>query len=502
MSPIITGRCYVPTKSEASAMMAIEGRVLNYTPIATAPSRFTRRCVDEFVTRVMRGRERMHPVELDEVYERQNRPAQRYQNELGALVGRQPKSTVFIKTETYDQVKDPRIITTFNGSARPAFMRYIYVLADVLKEQPWYGFKQPVVVAERVAEVCSQAKRHALNVDSKRHDKHVDTVCRELEKLLFLAVFHEQHHAEILDLLAEQQDRVCIMDIDSRVWAPCYYDQKKKRGSGSGETSACNSVDTAMVQFMGWRMTTEGGVFVEADAAFERIGIVGGDDSLAVDLPESALHKAATALGLRLTVELVPCGERGVEFLARKFSPLVFQGDPSSMCDLPRTLRKFHAAPRLQGVTPLEKLRQRLSNLALTDANTPVIKDLLQTARLVGLNLNSANLATPLKSWWAQYDKSVQWPNNNTGMWMESETTILMPEFAFDLWRPWLYHVQCAEELLHPPVCMTELAPTCNLAMVINGEQHGSGKSVEERVPEVKEKPKSKRKPRNQRARK
>jgi len=77
----------------------------------------------------------------------------------------------------------------------------------------------------------------------------------------------------------------------------------------------------------------------------------------------------------------------GVNFLGRYYSPDVFTGDTNSMIDFGRMIVKLHLTVDPQAAHPSKawgKLAEKLTSLACTDMNTPVVCDMLAAAERTG----------------------------------------------------------------------------------------------------------------------
>ena len=96
---------------------------------------------------------------------------------------------------------------------------------------------------------------------------------------------------------------------------------------------------------------------------WERLGLYGGDDGLTPDVTPEHCSLAAKEIGQDLTTEPVNRGELGIKFLARHYSPYVWNGDANSMCDVKRQLDKFHITVNLGTVSPTTRLLEKFGDM-------------------------------------------------------------------------------------------------------------------------------------------
>jgi len=185
--------------------------------------------------------------------------------------------------------------------------------------------------------------------------------------------------------------------------------------------------------------------------AFQKIGIHNGDDGLDPSLCPKAHKWAADHLGLRIEVSTVQRGHRGVNFLARYYTPDVWYGSTDSMCDVKRQLSKFHTTVRLpDNVSPAMKLREKALSFFMTDAQTPVIG---QIACSVNRLAPETNVKYNIGNYWSKFPSDVQYPNNNSGGWMDTEFEHSLPSFDRTLFDSWLNSCTTLEQITQAPLC-------------------------------------------------
>ena len=233
-----------------------------------------------------------------------------------------------------------------------------------------------------------------------------------------------------------------------------HFDQGPSHGSGCSATSTSQTLRAAFTAYLGFRHARlPNGERYDAEQAFAALGIHLGDDGLDADLSTTDHSWAARKVGLVLEAGSVCRGDRGVTFLARYYSPDVWNGRTDSMCDIKRQLSKFHTTLRLPfGVSAEAKLVEKAMGFVATDGNTPIIGELCQKAvALSDDGLRRTNLG--IQSWWAQFDTSVQFPNCNDDGWMDAELCAQFPEFDHGMFVDWLVSVRELGGLLRAPLC-------------------------------------------------
>jgi len=369
-TPIIHGG-FVPRSGMMNDAWMVKTRVVDLANDTDMPPRFAG-YMREFVEMLVPEPHKLHPVDNDEVYARQNRPTQRmllWQAEASRRMDRE--GDVIRKKESYQKIGDPRGITIIsNTQDKREYSRYTYALATLLEQTHWYAFgKTGAQVAQRVADICSKST-HVHLTDFSRMDGRVSRCFRVLESAIYHRAFHPSHYEQMEDLLRSQHHIKCTTMRRIR------YTTEYARLSGSPETAICNSADNAFVAFCCFREMGH-----PPREAWTLLGVYGGDDGATGNSDEETYVRVAAHLGQLLEITKVGRGSNGVDFLARWYGPGVWYGDINSCCDIPRTLRKFHLTVRMSSdVTPQRKFLEKTFALALTDAQTPLISCLVDKA--------------------------------------------------------------------------------------------------------------------------
>jgi len=498
MNPIID-ECFSPVKSLSNDNACIDGRVVNVASFQQ-PLPIDIQMMQEFIELLIPVSEIGDPVDISEVYERQSRPTQRHILDSASFyVDPDTKSKIqsFQKSETYDSVKDPRNISTIPKINKYKYSRFAYAFSNsVMKKQSWYAFgKSPLEIAERCAVVCKRARKHVVLSDFSRMDGRVSPLLRTLERMACLRFFRRKYHEELLEIQATQSDQRAITTFGRR------YTTGSSRLSGSAETADFNSLDNGFVAYKTKRSTInpETGKHFTPLEAWAALGIYGGDDGLTDDIDLDIYAKTSSSVGQLLDCAPVPKGSLGVSFLARDFGPGVWQGDPSSVCDIRRQLSKLHVTISLSGnITPEQKLFEKILGYSFTDINTPIIGEICNVAianfpQLLPERLGIGELCG-VTSYHARNskDESVQFPNTDEAHWMSDYVLKRFPLFDFVKFRSWLSEVSRTKSLallLSPPLCEPpRKAITVSKAAVVDSDvirpakssDPGAGKTSED----------------------
>jgi len=467
MSPLLND-CFVPMSGVVSEGVAVQERVNKVKTPELPMTSFLHACMNEFLTFLIPVPHQLDPYDNDYLLEHQNRPSQRriLETSLGADPNRVCQS--FLKKEPYGQVKAPRLISTINGVDKAAYSLFIYPFtAEILKPQDWYAFgKTPLEIAHRVTAICTNALFDVCKTDFNKFDGRSSNLQRELEQRALLRGFRLQYHAELLDLHGAHQG------LRAFTTNGVAYDTDYIRLSGGADTAAFNGVTNAFVAYLERRMTKPRGEPGDTpEQAWTRLGIYGGDDGLSADVEPRTYEQAAAMIGHKLTIEPVKRESHGVMFLARVYGPDVWHGDPTSVCDLPRQLSKFHTTVALgQNVTPVMKFLEKCRAYWLTDENTPFIGPLTQKARALLQCEFTANPETaPMTPWSAQFPKDVQYPNEPREWYMEYAQLVL-PNADHRAFVTWLAQANSFKDLMSPPLLQEKTPPVTFAPVVIDDD--------------------------------
>jgi hypothetical protein len=473
MSPIVHGS-FAPDRCYDNEEAAVRGRIVGVKS-TTAATPFLIKVFMEFIDRFLPESQVLIPAIPEVVWEKQNRPTQRTINEYAVSVRDAPGDRqdhrmldVFVKAESYPDVKDPRLISVLIPEDKVEYSMFMYALADHVKTQSWYAFgKAPAEIADIIVRKLSNALT-ASNSDFSRFDGTISPAMREFEALVIARAFPAQYVARALELHRSQ------FNLFACTTRGVKYPSGTARASGSPETAVMNSLVNAFVSFLAFRKTLKNGRFMDADTAWAALGIYGGDDGLTPDIEKGPYLAAAALCGLKLEVEVVQRHRRGVMFLSRVYGPDVWTGDNTSTCDLPRQLVKLHTTPVLSAsVTPERKLLEKARSLYLTDRNTPIIGQFASKVVEIhgSIDLDPGQDIQPMRKWGSDVDLDAQYPNGPSD-WMQGYADEALDGLGFDqvMFGQWLATAKTLTDLLSPPLCAPPPAFNPKQAVVVDGE--------------------------------
>jgi hypothetical protein len=444
------------------------------------PSKAFREFCNEFVDSFVKLVGPLAPLDPDEVLEKQVGAARkvRFLNELNDLTQRNSIDP-FTKAECSSGIKDPRLICAVQQGGKVASVSYACSLTTRMQELGITAAIDPLTLSEKVVRnACSAVA--AIVTDLKRADGSVTHWSRCLIQFpIYMAIFR----ASLNDCLQMVQTgkEIVIRDLVDNIilegctgWAEI---------SGCGFTSLDHTITGKAVYYCALRK-----LGVSPTEAFMRAvyGLQLGDDATGFTLeadpfgPE-VLGKVWASfyrqIGMQLDIEMIV--ERGnpFQFLSRWWNP--WDGDPSSMCDLRRSMMKFHMAPR-SASTPEAKLIEKATAFRLTDGNTPIIGEFVNyTLRwAISQGLKIPDVCRPELSWFGQYEESVQFPNELSD-WMEDKASEY-DEFNYPLLKE---AISKDTSPLEFPCCVTqrEVEPT-NQPVILNDEHVGQGEDTATRI--------------------
>jgi len=241
-----------------------------------------------------------------------------------------------------------------------------------LKRTNWYAFGLPPnVVAEKVAEhVSSVSTKHIALGDYSRMDGTVNHLVREFDVAFLRGNFHERDHAEILTWYQQTYDNSVSAGYG------VHYDQGASQASGDPYTSALNTARNAFISFCCLYNTFAPNCKGKLDAggAYAHLGLMAGDDSIQRNLDEKHSIKVAAEWGFVLKFNIAERGQR-VDFLARNYSPSVWEGCPDNVCSPLRTISKFHVSTLTDTISKNVIAHSKAQSLLANDSLTYIFGD-------------------------------------------------------------------------------------------------------------------------------
>jgi len=455
-SPLINP-CYGMVTSIASDDRCITGRVENFQregeeeePIPPTLAGYMQEFAEFLIPYPHEG----HPVDDDEVRERQDRPSQRNLVEDASVTGEFYKRAwnCFVKKETYPKPTDPRNISVAAPATKLKYSRYQYAFGnEIMHEVRWYAFnKPPVDIAHEVTAILKTALWATL-ADGSRFDGHVSRRARILERIVMLRFFARQYHSGLNEAMDEQ------IGVNGSTECGRKYNSGYGRGSGSLETSNLNSVLSAFIGYCAHRNTLVNGVKKTAEEAWEALGMYGGDDSIEGDVDPKALEKSSRAMGQDYEITTFTRGSMGINFLNRFYGPEVWNGDPNSIANPKRLLAKLWVGPA--SLTDVKtRLGERLSGYYRMDRNSPVIGRICRAASTHLGDFEDGELMP----WDGMHPEDTNWPNVDESGWMMDMFNTFIPDFDHDRFNQW---IDCINEtgdtdlFLQAPMCTDPSTP-------------------------------------------
>lgn len=477
MHPIVDG-AFNPQRNRSNDERCVKKRITEVAacvPMTTATHRYATEFVRKFTDFVVNTTGLLCPLEEDVVRDRQPRPTQQRILDVAeeGLRSEDPEVQAHQKGESYGNIKDPRNISTVEPSDKMEYSKVMYAFSEALKKFPWYAFSRtPKNIARKVTVILQQVANElpdecgtygATLGDFSRMDGRIAEVIRTFEEMLMTAIFQPQYRSRILDLMSRQHN------LRGRTKHGVKYATLWSRISGSSETSGFNSLATAWILYISYRLM--GLNSSEAWRRLETCAIVGGDDSLAVGVDPACFEKAATMVGQVLTVDTIALGETGVNFLSRYYGPAAWFGSTNNMCDLPRALAKFHVTGSIP-LDPVEKLVQKALSMSMSDRNTPIIgpfvTKVLKLAKGRGMSLEF-EYDKRIHSWWAQFCADHEIYDNEEADWMYLHIDRI-PGFNTIRFEKWLKEVESLEAMLFIPSMCDPVEPQQLDEVVVIGE--------------------------------
>jgi hypothetical protein len=392
-----------PIRDHGAAESAVEGRVTVPQQKAkkTQDPRIIRPLITPFVTSLLSRLPKNDPLSEEQVLERV-KPSARLATAEGFR--QRPsaahlRTKAFIKGETLPDTKPPRIITPLDPAIQAPLYKYAYALQDALHNQNWFAFGRPLPsIAKHIAKLSRSAK-FIIETDYSKFDGTVSAVAREVELAVYKAYF-PTHVAEI-----EKLHRLTL-NLKISLKGKTYH-SGTSRSSGAPDTCLMNSILNLFAMYATF-----------GEDAFENC-LVGGDDGLAFIMSDKAisvkdnrcpkLDKMSAALGFDLKCAIHPINEP-FTFLSRIFYP----GDPNSIACPVRLLSKLHIinVPELPKDLIPSRLAMKFDSLLLSDANTPVIGDVLRRERAAITEVKEVPAQYLRENqWWDKILEGGPWPN-------------------------------------------------------------------------------------------
>jgi hypothetical protein len=409
-------------------------------------------------------------LDYEAVMERQDN-ARKVRNLLQADEGYMSRVVkCFQKAEAYIFPNDPRNISTDPPREKYEASTFAYPVMSSFKRFDWYAFgRTPVEIAHKVAQLCA-TNGSVTETDYSRWDGRLSKFMKLGFAQYLITCFGR---SKALDrVVADRNNRRGVTAFGEK------FDTGFSQMSGDMFTSASNSWLNAFICYCAAR--EEGR---SSNVAYKNLGIFGGDDGL-TPVGKASLEKVATAFHIVLKARVCTADNgEWPTFLSRQFGPAVWKGDPSSCCDLVRQLSKFHLTTNCDpNIDVVQKMKEKAFSYWLTDSQTPLMGPLCTTL-LKAVEHDGQSINNDHTTFWSQYDKTVQFPNE-VEEWAPDYLERCGLSESVGTLNAWIAKMAVPHgagvfsfhpELLRLPLLIdTVEQPPKNGVVVVNGENHVS----------------------------
>lgn len=365
---LVTAPAVIPAKSYNNDHATVAGRITAVRNTKTTPpawATYDRELTNYIVPNPGCGT----PLELEQIIEIQDRPAQRGRSEqIKAALCQDNinKVKAFIKAEAYGSVTDPRNISTVDPGHQLNYSRYTYAFKeDCLKGRPWFASSMnPTEITERVYELAQHPDGQILS-DYSRLDGHVSADDKRFKENVYIYWCHPEHRAHLQRVL--RADRTAKGTTAQGV----KYDTGTSQLSGSPGTTNDNNLVTLRHDYIALR---ELGMSEAKALEFLETWVLGAsDDRMRANIPGYAemLETVARTLGHKLVSQVFyPLDDDPIPFLGRIYMPGYYK---DSIQDPIRTLPKLHLTVAPNDVPDEVALLNRATGYYVTDSKTPII---------------------------------------------------------------------------------------------------------------------------------
>jgi hypothetical protein len=464
--PLVDG-AVAPTAGRPTELAAVEERVTKVRNEVDPPQKY-HGYSEEFI-RFLIPDEKVGagcPVDPDELEERMPRPTQRAltQQSRDWLDCQKQLNKSFIKHEAYGSIAAPRMISTLPPSFKMRYALFLYSFVDtVLHGMQWYAFgHDPNHLAQLVSNVATTAQ-FVVPTDFSKFDGTISKFIRNLERRMLSRWVTARYRDELLRLHAEQSRMAGVTT--NGIWVLLGF----HRLSGSSETSGFNSTDNAYIAYSALRNCGH-----SPRAAWQRLGLYGGDDGLTADIDPRVYIQTAKDLGLTLKASVVNRGDV-IPFLGRHWYT-AWAGLATSTCDIDRQLRKLHLTANKQG-SLREVCVDKALGFRMCDRDTPIIGQWAERVLEIA-GVHDAEPRGPDCSWFSQQGAQFQQPPSDLVLAFISGSGY--PPDTVERLCNVIRSAKTIEELFPRPNIGTKPALECKLDAIVDGDvvRVGGGNGV------------------------
>jgi hypothetical protein len=411
-TPIVSQPAVVPMNALASDIATVNGRIKSQINSKVPPLEYKTRA-NQFLQRLIPEKDVGVgvPLSVEEVRQRQNRPAQQARYDMiAATLSNMDSNKLksFVKVEAYASVTDPRNITTMSAELTTLLSGYTLAFKEnVLKQHYWYG--PGLTPEEQIARLRSLSLRgkNLLSTDYSRLD---GTVSEWLQKCITIPAYMRWVNPKYKSSL--QADLLKVFVQRGRTSHGVPFSPGFGTRSGSPITTCSNTMICAFVVFCAYIR-----LGFTPEEAWKAMGLYFGDDgaTAADEGLADAIEAVANDLGLKLKCEVIQRGQP-FPYLGRYFVDLSICND--SFQDPLRTISKLHITANRE-LSPEQAMANKALGYYVTDKETPLIGTWAD-AVLDITGLTKMKNATREE----EYKASNTWPQQNKHLIDEAFATV------------------------------------------------------------------------------
>lgn len=364
---ILTNSGVFPCRSYNNDVATVHGRITSIANF-TVPPVVYEKYADELLDLLVPIAGIGVPLSVEEVYEKQSKPAQRARADRGlpTVTGSYTNRVkAFIKAEAYNNPTDPRNITTVDNAHQMLYSGFTLAFkADVLSGRDWYASDmKPSRIAERIQEVARHPDGLIVS-DYSRLDGHISPYEKTFKNRVYIRWCAPEYRAQLGKILAQDTDCKGVTTHGVR------YSTGSSQLSGSPGTTPDNNLVTALHDYTAFREL--GYPSDIAWALFNQWVVGASDDRVRANLPglSDSIERVCRLHGHKLKNAVFPQDD-AIIFLGRLIPHPATS--LTSMQDPYRTLAKLHLTSAPEGTDELAALRNKALGYIVTDEHSPII---------------------------------------------------------------------------------------------------------------------------------
>lgn len=365
--PLTTAPAVLPARGVNNDHATIIGRVVK-TRNTTLPPHEWKKYDDELVNHLVPRAGIGVPWSIERVVEVQDRPTQRGRSEraMPSLTQNYAnKVKAFIKAEPYNNITDPRNISTVDNAHQLTYSTFTYAFKeDVLKHQKWFASAmKPGQICDRLRDICEY--RHGVIVsDYSRLDGHISQADKNFKRRVYMRWCRVEDRTTLSRVLNQDSN------VRGTTSTGVRYDPGTSQLSGSPGTTNDNNLVTLRHDYIALREL--GHSAKESWKLINKWVLGASDDRLRAALPGlgESLERVTSLLGHKMESVHFSFGS-AILYLGRHYpNPQLYR---TSMQDPIRTLAKLHLTTAPNSTTERDALYHRATGYLVTDRKTPII---------------------------------------------------------------------------------------------------------------------------------